>query len=138
MKSPKTPEQLGAAIEALVSFYVSAGREAAAGALDRAFATSASRYLTKVRCGEPDTPLATKQRRSMHDLAGLSERLYALVLAHPGESMSLFAREIGTPAKALHLPMSKLKAAGRVRSVGQRSLTRYFPATGRRSKSAES
>jgi hypothetical protein len=50
--------------------------------------------------------------------------------------MAVFADEIGCAARDLQRPMAKLKAQGRIRSVGQRSLTRYFPAVTRASKSA--
>lgn len=73
-------------------------------------------------------------RRTAEEIAELGEQLYELVCAHPGESMTLFAEQMGMRAGDLHVPMSKLKVAGRVRSVGQRSLTRYFPAVGRRTK----
>lgn len=35
---------------------------------------------------------------------------------------------VGAPARTLHRPMMLLKRAGRVRSVGTRHATRYFPA----------
>jgi len=50
--------------------------------------------------------------------------------------MVVFADEAGVAARALERPMAKLKAEGRVRSVGQRNLTRYFPAVVRPSTSA--
>jgi len=50
------------------------------------------------------------------------------VRARPGESMTTLAEEMGMPMSALQRPMAKLRTEGRVRSVGQRHLTRYFPA----------
>ena len=41
--------------------------------------------------------------------------------------MQTLAREMSLTSELLYLPMSKLKAEGRVRSVGERNYTRYFP-----------
>jgi hypothetical protein len=43
--------------------------------------------------------------------------------------MALLAREVGATAEELYRPMTNLKRAGRIRSVGQRHATRYFPLT---------
>jgi hypothetical protein len=50
-----------------------------------------------------------------------------VVRAHPGETMVVLAPQLGASADDLHRPMSLLKRSGRVRSVGQRHQTRYFP-----------
>jgi hypothetical protein len=70
-----------------------------------------------------------KRRRSA-EVSELGERLYRAVCAHPGEGMAALAGELGASARELHRPMALLKQAGRVRSVGQRHQTRYFPRTG--------
>jgi hypothetical protein len=137
MKTPKTPDQLAEAIEALVSSYVTAGREAAVGAMERAFSMPASTGRRRARPAGQAERRSMSPRRAPEEIARLSEQLYELVCAHPGESMTYFAEQTGMRTETLHVPMSKLKAAGRVRSVGQRSLTRYFPAVGRRSRGSE-
>jgi hypothetical protein len=48
-------------------------------------------------------------------------------MAKPGEAMAVLARGLGTSVRELHRPMALLKQADRVKSVGQRSSTRYFP-----------
>jgi hypothetical protein len=45
------------------------------------------------------------------------------------------AEQMGADVRSLQRPMSKLKSAGRVRSVGQRHLTRYYPAVVRATSS---
>jgi hypothetical protein len=57
----------------------------------------------------------------------LSEQLYEAICAKPGESMSVLAPVIGSTPRALQVPAQRLKAAGRIRSVGQRRFARYFP-----------
>jgi hypothetical protein len=55
------------------------------------------------------------------------ERLFQAVSARPGESKAALAAEVGLPARELDRPMSHLRSTGRVRTVGERHLTRYFP-----------
>jgi hypothetical protein len=50
--------------------------------------------------------------------------------------MTMFASELEMSVRELNRPMSRLKREGRVRSVGQRHLMRYFPAVGRKATSA--
>jgi len=42
--------------------------------------------------------------------------------------MATLADEMGVPAATLQRPMAQLRSEGRVRTVGERHLTRYFPA----------
>ncbi len=60
-------------------------------------------------------------------MASLSKRLYEAVCASPGVAMTVLAAHIGATPRALNRPALILKRAGRVRSVGQRHATRYFP-----------
>ena len=60
-------------------------------------------------------------------LSALSERLHKAVVAQPGETMAVLAPGLGCSPRELHRPMAVLKQAGRVRSVGQRHQTRYYP-----------
>ncbi len=69
-------------------------------------------------------------------MAELQAQLEALVRTQPGEGMTTFAAKLKTTVRELHRPMSLLKRAGRVRTVGERHLTRYFPAAGRSSSAA--
>jgi hypothetical protein len=67
------------------------------------------------------------QRRSREEMAQLEERLYSAICAHPGETMAVLAPAIGLSARELSRPATLLRRSGRVRSVGQRHFTRYFP-----------
>jgi hypothetical protein len=57
----------------------------------------------------------------------LGERFYGVLCSRPGETMAVLAAEVGASAKELHRAVARMKQAGRVRAVGQRSHTRYFP-----------
>ena len=139
MTAPKSQQQLTDAIESLVDAYIGEIRCSAEAALERAFARNATAKKTKrIRTSPAGKAKATTStgivRRSGEELAELGEQLYAQVCAHPGEAMTVFAQEMGMSVCELHRPMSKLKAEGRIRSVGERNMTRYFPSGGRRSR----
>lgn len=57
----------------------------------------------------------------------LGERFYGVLCSRPGETMAVLAAEVGASAKELHRAVVRLKQVGRVRAVGQRAHTRYFP-----------
>jgi hypothetical protein len=129
MKTVNSPEQLANAIESLVASYVDEVRQAAQQALERALSRAAAgRRSTKGSGDRPAARSLTTKRRTAAQLNEACEQLCALVRARPGESIAALAAEMGTSPGALQCPMAKLRAEGRVRSVGERHLTRYFPA----------
>lgn len=118
-------QQLAQQIEKLVEDFIAGGRGAATAALDRAF----GRAVPKRRSEGPGrrTGREMASKRAPSELDELAERLYEAIRAKPGEAMTVLAPIVGSTPRALQLPAKKLKAAGRIRSVGQRSLARYFP-----------
>lgn len=112
-------------IERLVSEHVTACRRAAAAAVDRAFATPSIRRK-KPQSGRVARK-TTGRRRTPEQIAELGDRLCEAVRARPGETMAVLAPHVGATAAELNRPMTVLKRAGRIRSVGQRHNTRYFP-----------
>jgi len=129
MRTPSTTEQLANAIEALVASYVDEVRQAAEQALARALCRpSAAVRSTRGKGDRRPTPRSTTKRRTAAELDEACEQLCALVRARPGESIITLAEEVGEQAGALQRPMAKLRAEGRVRTVGERHLMRYFPA----------
>jgi len=82
---------------------------------------------TITRYAQP-APESTSKRRTAAQLGQTCEQLCALVRARPGESIVMLAEEMGESAMSLQRPMAKLRAEGRVRSVGERHMMRYFPA----------
>ncbi|MEO7735998.1 MAG: winged helix-turn-helix domain-containing protein [Kofleriaceae bacterium] len=117
-------------IEELVREHLEATRRAAVAAVERAFASTPSTLRTR-----RDTPRTTSRasagRRSPADLSALAERLHEAVCAHPGETMSVLAATLGARSRELERPVKALRRMGRVRSVGQRHLTRYYPTVAR-------
>jgi hypothetical protein len=137
MTIPKTSEQLTAAIEAIIGSYLAELRCTTQQAVERALSSS-SRYIrtaprkVKRRYVQP----AAAKRRSAAELGALCDRLHAAVCARPGESILALAEEMGVKWPELQKPMSKLRTQGRVRTVGERNMTRYFPAVARATKVA--
>lgn len=117
----KIPEALETQIERLVREHLAAQQMAAKAAVERAFAvvTPSPRVTTRRR--------ATFTRRAPAAVAELAEQLYEAVQACPGETMTVIAARVGEKPRALQRPMLHLKDDGRVRSVGERNFTRYFP-----------
>ena len=66
-------------------------------------------------------------RRSPEELSALCERLYQKVDEQPGKGMAVYAEELGIAARDLGVVMQRLRKAGRVRTLGERDRTRYYP-----------
>lgn len=113
-------------IEELVRGHIAELRAGAAAAVERAFARAAAHGRRAGRAAA-SAPRASGQRRPPQEMAALAERLYAVVCAHPGAAMTVLAAELSTRPRELNRPALLLKRAGRVRTVGQRQGTRYFP-----------
>ncbi len=131
MKTPNSTLELADAIEALVASYVESVRDSAQQAVGRAIANpvAATRRSAAVGRGRPTaTSRATTTRRTAAELEEMRDTLCKRVRAQPGASMVELAEQMGANTRSLERPMAKLKAEGRVRSVGQRHLMRYFPA----------
>jgi len=115
-------EGLQRQIERLVREYLAAQQRAALAAVERAFAPAAP-ARAQARPARP----ALRRRRRTSELAQLGELLCEAVRACPGVTMAVLAARMGEKPRALNRPMLHLKSAGRVRSAGERHLTRYFP-----------
>ncbi len=127
MTSPKTPQQLADAVETLVASYLDDARRSAQQAVERVL-SGPSATTGRAAKSKSAQPQHSTRRRSAAQLEALCDKLHELVCGRPGESMVALSDEIGVGARELHRPMSKLKAEGRVHSVGQRTQMRYFPA----------
>jgi hypothetical protein len=135
MTNTPSIEDLGKRIEQLVAEHIAAARQGAHDAIMRAFVAAAHlepKAMTPPRPPRPARSQVTArartfQRRPPEEVAALGERLYQAVCANPGVGMVVLSKEVGSTAGALHRPMTLLRRAGRVRSVGERHLTRYFP-----------
>lgn len=130
MTKTTSTQELGRHIEQLVEEHIAASRRAAREAVERAFAT-ANRGKPLTKPAPQSTTGRTFKRRPPDEVAALGDRLYRAVCGSPGTAMTVLASEVGATVRELNRPMTLLKRAGRVRSVGARHLTRYFPMAGK-------
>lgn len=131
MMNPSTTVELTGAIESLIGAYVDGVRAAAQQAVERALVRSAGGGGRRRNGGKAFSRSRTRtstSRRTDTELADASDRLCEVVRTHPGASLVALAERLGADARTLQRPMARLRLTGRVRSVGQRHLTRYYPA----------
>jgi len=121
-----TTSELGRRIEQVIAEHVAAAQKEARLAVARAFGEAVSGMRPRV-AARPAEPVRSGKRRAPADLMALGEQFYRVLCNRPGETMAVLAAEVGASAKELHRAVARLKQAGRVRAVGQRSHTRYFP-----------
>jgi len=124
-----TNEDLGNRIEQMIAAHIAATRKVAQEAVARAFGEASPAARPRVAAVAAASGRSGKRRASA-DLVALGERFYGVLCRKPGEPMAVLAAEVGASAQELHRAVARLKQAGRVRAVGQRSQTRYFPLAG--------
>jgi len=124
MTNSSTHNDLSQQIEQLVQAHLVAVRGEAEAAVARAFASAGPTSRAKAKTKRPETG---RKRRSREELEVLGERLLEVVVQSPGASMVSLAAQLDLSPRELQRPMKLLKSTRRVRSVGQRHLTRYFP-----------
>ena len=117
-------QKIESAVEQLVREHLAACEAAATVAVRAAFerASKAPSKSSQRRSARAPAP-----RRSPEEMAAIQERLYEAIRRHPGETMAVIAPAVGATGRALNGPATTLRREGRVRSVGQRQYTRYFP-----------
>ena len=121
-----TTTDLERQIEQLVAAHVAAARKAAQGAVERAFAATPT-----VAAARPRAARAISKRRGGAELSALGERFFEALSRKPGETMVVLSAEVGASPRELQRAVARLRDAGRVRTVGERSAMRYFPLAGR-------
>ncbi len=124
-----------------VSLIVAASHAAALEALNEAFGVG---QLQGKRSTEPGQPRRTARtsaaprrrsragrtptpRRSSAEMRALEERLLQEVWATPGEGMGVLSPRVGASPTQLQVPVARMKAARKLKTVGERQFTRYFP-----------
>lgn len=123
-------QKLEAEMAKAVSIIIAASHTAAVEALDEAFEVARqgnkrSGETGQRQCVRPRSSSST--RRSGAEIAVLETQLLDAVLETPGEAMSVLAPRVGVTPTQLQVPVARLKAAGRLKTVGSRQFTRYFP-----------
>jgi len=131
----KTAQTLNIEIETAIQLIVAATRRAVLAAVDEAFGSASTlRPHTGTAAGSRTNghsgtghPKKSSPRRSSDEIAELAERFYTAVCDAPGKLMAELAAKMDVAPSTLLVPVAQLKRAGRIRAVGQRQNTRYFP-----------
>ena len=124
MTIPNGNQELCRGIEQLIQEHLAAVRKSAQDAIARAFASPARAQRTNL---VRPSRSAQRRLRASSEIADLGERFFEAVRTKPGETMIVLSAEVGVSARELYRSVVALRRAGRVRSVGSRHLTRYFP-----------
>lgn len=126
-------DKLEAEIAHAVSLILGASRAAAIEALNEAFGivgqggTQKDAGVATQRLPSASRRSSSPSKRSAAEISALENRFFDAVLATPGEPMSVLALRVDAKPSALQVPVARLKAAGRLKTVGLRQFTRYFP-----------
>jgi hypothetical protein len=129
--STTTSKSLEIQIEELIRGHIAASRRAATAAVERAFGSVGSAGAKEKRLLAAPAKRATGRRRTGDEVNALGERFYEAVCANPGVLMITLAEHLGMPSSELNRPATVLRKKGRIRSVGRRQGTRYFPMAGK-------
>jgi len=128
-----TSPDLAKQIEDLVRQHVDALRATAAAAVSRAFgaAKAAPPAQVSAPANTSTKPVRTRKqaapRRAPDELVALGERFYAVLCQRPGETMTTLAPQVGVAPRVLQVAVARLRRDGRVRAIGKRQGTRYYP-----------
>lgn len=125
---------LEASVEALIRQQVVAYEARLREALGRKLASvggALSRRKAARSTPRPKRCTSPAPRRPPEELLALAERFFSAVEATPGETMVTLAAGLGLRAQELERPVLGLKREGRVRTIGERNRTRYYPVTPR-------
>lgn len=124
-----THPDLAKQIEDLVRQHVDALRASAAAAVARAFAAAPLPLSARTSMSPRPARVRKKAapRRAPEELLALGERFYAVLCRRPGETMTTLAPEVGVPPRVMQVAVGRLRREGRVRVIGKKQHTRYYP-----------
>jgi hypothetical protein len=120
-------------LETALARYLADGHQVLLETVSRFFApkepTSARRASRKKATQTQPKPRIV--RRNDVELGTIGERIVEALRASPGSSTAELASALSVDKAQLLAPMLQLRAQGRVRKVGERTATRYFPTSDR-------
>lgn len=73
-------------------------------------------------------------KRSQAEITREVERLHSYIQENPGQRMEQIAQGLSSTTKDLRLPVNKLVSDALIRTEGEKRATRYFSASGGRSR----
>ena len=121
-------QRLQQQIEAAVQEYLQLSRAKVAATLERAFGAGATGPAHRATpSARPRESEKVGKRRTASELAALSEQLYEAISASPGQGIVGLSERLGVSGPHLQPVVARLRADGRIRTVGARQQMRYFP-----------
>ena len=124
---------LEASVEALIRQQVAEYEAQLRAALGRRLTPAGEASSSRRKRAGPTSTTKRKRagvstpRRSSEELDALGERFMKAVEATPGETMVTLAARLEVSGAALARPVLRLKRQGRIKTVGERNRTRYYP-----------
>lgn len=118
-----TIEQLEKKIDELIRTHIADVRRKAAAAVEKAFAAASVKGAPVKAVGKRNPG----RRRGGDEIRELGALFYKAVCGNPGATMTTLSKSIGKKPQELEHPAKWLKRTGKIRSVGERNATRYFP-----------
>jgi len=128
MKATTSIQGLEERIEQLVREHIAATRTAATAAVTRGFTETVRSSAPAARRTGASAGRSAGRRRTAEEVADLAERFCAAVHVAPGAKMTTLAAVYSATPRELIVAVGHLRRAGRVRTVGGRQHTKYFPA----------
>jgi len=123
-----TDQSFRTRIETIVEQLLATSHAAAIAAIDQAFdrgkIPSKSKSVPSPKKNKTRTTVAY---RTPKEMAEICERLLEMIRDQPGQGVAVLAPQLGMQTADLKTPLARLRQAGKIRSVGQRQFTRYFP-----------
>jgi hypothetical protein len=116
----------GEEVKKAIGIILSATHEVAVAAIAQAFNVSEAIQPTAER-SRTSSKKAVSPRILPEETRKLSEKFYQAVCADPGQTMMVLAPRLETIRDKLVKPVAHLKREGKIKTTGERHLTRYFP-----------
>jgi hypothetical protein len=134
-----TSGELERRIDDLVQGVLSAAREVALAAVAEAFVRNEAHLVAngcrrdahpeskkKQKRGGGEPKRRSGRKRSADELVALGAKLCKAICSKPGETMALYAREVGSTPIELGVPVRRLIEEGSVRAIGDRNQRKYY------------
>lgn len=131
MKRPSTKTELVGAIEDLVDAFMADVRMSAREAIEHAFSRASAKGQKRI--AKVSTKSSAAARRTDAQVSQMCDDIFEVLRANPGVPMAVLVEKMNVPGRLLNYPMARLKFSGRIRKVGRRQSTRYYPVIGRSS-----
>lgn len=126
-----TNGQLEQRIDDLVRGVLVAAREVALAAVAEAFVRNEDQLIDSGRRRAVVHSTKARKRslgkkRSPDELEALGTKLCKAICKKPGETMTFYAKEVGSTPVGLGVPVRRLIEEGRVHAIGDRSQRKYY------------